>query len=611
MITKEHSSDMARPKLGIALSGGGFRASFYHLGVLANLAQQGMLKHVEVLSCVSGGSIIGSLYYLYVKRLLEQKLDRDITDQDYIQLVAEMETHFVKAVQKNLRMRTFLNPFKNLKMSLVHYSRSDYIGELYDKYLYRGLIEDHTGPVRMKDLKIRPVGNARDFHPLRHNHYRQHKIPILLLNATLLNNGHAWRFDAARMGEPPSTDHWDIQIDKNMRLERPNSYEDTPHLSEIPLGIAVAASACVPGIFPPLSISGMYGQDLRVELVDGGVYDNQGVQGLLDPQLGCTHFIVSDACGQLNDLTHPSTLSASVLSRTNGIMMEHIRELQLNDLLKQHRQNTVFLHLRKGLSVRQVPWVNPELDDHPLGKWVEAVDPTPSFHVNEQVQLRLSRIRTDLDAFSEVEASALMMDGYLMTEHQLRHHEAFKPFITDSPDILKPNYRFLSVRPWMSEPTPDFIRQLSIGEKLVFKVFHQSRLTFMISLILCIAVAMVSAIFAWNVLEPNLSKTIDDQFTVKDALLWSGSGLFILLSCVLYFLIRYVWTPNHPWIRLIVSGIMPAVGSASISLFIVLHLTIYNRIYLNRGRLSKLKPHQAHLKQRQSNDQAIIKFTSN
>ena len=51
-------------KVGLALSGGGFRASFYHLGVLARLAELDVLRHVDVLSCVSGGSIVGACYWL-------------------------------------------------------------------------------------------------------------------------------------------------------------------------------------------------------------------------------------------------------------------------------------------------------------------------------------------------------------------------------------------------------------------------------------------------------------------------------------------------------------------------------------------------------------------
>ena len=71
-------------KVGLALSGGGFRASLYHLGVLAQLAERDLLRKVEVLSCVSGGSILGAHYYLKVRHLLQTKTDAEITREDYI-----------------------------------------------------------------------------------------------------------------------------------------------------------------------------------------------------------------------------------------------------------------------------------------------------------------------------------------------------------------------------------------------------------------------------------------------------------------------------------------------------------------------------------------------
>ncbi len=52
----------AQPKIGLALSGGGFRAAFFHLGVLARLAELGLLRRIEVVSTVSGGSIVGAAF---------------------------------------------------------------------------------------------------------------------------------------------------------------------------------------------------------------------------------------------------------------------------------------------------------------------------------------------------------------------------------------------------------------------------------------------------------------------------------------------------------------------------------------------------------------------
>ena len=80
-------SPASAAKIGLALSGGGFRAALFHVGVLARLAEIGILRRVEVISSVSGGSIIGALYYIHVKNLLERKPDSQITDADYVEIV--------------------------------------------------------------------------------------------------------------------------------------------------------------------------------------------------------------------------------------------------------------------------------------------------------------------------------------------------------------------------------------------------------------------------------------------------------------------------------------------------------------------------------------------
>src|SRR5438045_1299230 len=47
----------ARPRIGICLSGGGFRASFYALGVMRYLAEAALLNDTVAISAVSGGAI--------------------------------------------------------------------------------------------------------------------------------------------------------------------------------------------------------------------------------------------------------------------------------------------------------------------------------------------------------------------------------------------------------------------------------------------------------------------------------------------------------------------------------------------------------------------------
>ena len=82
-------------KVGLALSGGGFRASLFHLSVLAKLAELDLLRFVEVLSCVSGGSIIEAYYYLELRKLLQQHPDRDVRQEDYQKLVRHLIENFL------------------------------------------------------------------------------------------------------------------------------------------------------------------------------------------------------------------------------------------------------------------------------------------------------------------------------------------------------------------------------------------------------------------------------------------------------------------------------------------------------------------------------------
>ena len=78
------------------------------------------------------------------------------------------------------------------------------------------------------------------------------------------------------MGEVPPRNIYLRDIDKKDRYRRVRYSEITTRKPNFKLGNAVAASAGVPGLFPPMAVSGLY-SERRVELVDGGVYDNQGI----------------------------------------------------------------------------------------------------------------------------------------------------------------------------------------------------------------------------------------------------------------------------------------------------------------------------------------------
>ena len=48
-------------KIGLALSGGGLRATIFHLGALTRIARQSLLEDIAFISTVSGGSLLIAL----------------------------------------------------------------------------------------------------------------------------------------------------------------------------------------------------------------------------------------------------------------------------------------------------------------------------------------------------------------------------------------------------------------------------------------------------------------------------------------------------------------------------------------------------------------------
>ena len=419
--------DSHRGKVGLALSGGGFRAALFHLGVLARLAECDALRGIEVLSTVSGGSIVGAHYYLALRHRLQTEADGKLDREQYRALVREVMDQFCTGVLCNLRTRVLSSLWANLKMLFTRtYGRSNRMGELYEKYLYAAVPDGHdVGLRKLRELLIHPLlprgaheatgQHDEGFKPKFSNWRRRAKVPILLLNTTSLNSGHNWHFTASWMGEPPGLTGQ--EVDMNERYRRLYYWQaPTDALKEYPLAYAVAASAGVPALFDPLVLKGLYpGRTLK--LVDGGVHDNQGVAGLLDE--GCNLILCSDASGQMDDQAVPASGILSIFFRSDSILQDRLRETQYQDLDARARsralQGLFFIHLKQ------------DLDTDPLN-WTECQDPVQpverpsrtSYGVNRKIQRLLSGMRTDLDTFTQVEACALMASGYLMATQQLR-----------------------------------------------------------------------------------------------------------------------------------------------------------------------------------------------
>ena len=492
------------PKLGLALSGGGHRAAFFHVGALAKLAELGLLRRVEVISTVSGGSIVGALYYLHVKNLLEDKPDEEITDVDYIDVVRKVEREYREAAATNVRGSALANPLANFKMVRPTYSRTDRAGEIYEERFYarawRGRPK-RDGRIAMRDLLIQPHGHPEPFNPDTGNQTRRARVPILLLEATTLNTGHNWRFEAMYMGEPPRQQSTDsairADIDKNVILERSRWTDLEPACQNFPLGAAVVASACFPGGFPPMQIPGLFGGDMLVKLVDGGVHDNQGIEGLRDRD--CTHLIISDGSGQMPDRVQPSVRLPAVFSRIVSIYGDAEREQRLLDA-HDRPDNTAFMHLQTGLpAVTRAPTVGEKKED----TYTQTAPPeTREFGVHLKVQSALANIRTDLDAFCDTEAFALMADAYQLTGRIVPGRDGIAKLGKPGSQV---DWPFNVVSDLLGAPRPDprFLKVLEVGKERFLKPARMTPYLFAIANALTGLLLAAAAVGGWLLLTPH------------------------------------------------------------------------------------------------------------
>jgi predicted acylesterase/phospholipase RssA len=577
-------------KVGLALSGGGFRASLFHIGVLARLAELDQLRYIEVISCVSGGSIIGAYYYLELRKLLMDKLDADITRQDYIDLVKRVQKGFLKGVQTNIRMRIAAEWTTNLKMIFSKgYSRTQRLGELYEEKLFSE-IDDGCGdkPRYMSDLLVIPKDNKdkgeKSFNPRQQNWSRANKVPILILNATALNTGHNWQFTASWMGEPPTTVN--PEIDTNYRLRR-LYYDDAPAgYREVRLGTAVGASSCVPGLFEPVVLEDLYehprehdeNEKITVRLVDGGVHDNQGVVGLIEQD--CVVMLVSDASGQMGAVDNPSNGLLAVPLRTNSILMSRVRNAEYDDLMSRIRsrelREKMFIHLKMDLRSDPVDWVGSsepaQSADVAAGKSQQ--DQETNYRINRRVQRFLAGNRTDLDAWNDAEAYALMLSAYRMTQHELDPLETTLPMPKPIEPVDDPKWDFMEADDLQKAANEDsmFMRILKVGSKTPLKVWYLYKPLQVLGLIIAVIAIGALCYFAWKYWDSAL-------VTVGGI---GGIVLTIVVAAVFGKLVMKI-----VWFRQTLMKILFGIGMSLFGFLVArLHLHVFNPIYLRLGSMS-------------------------
>lgn len=240
--------------VGLALSGGGSRAIAFHLGCLRALNDLRLLDRIQVISSVSGGSVIAGMYAYStgsfqefderVAGLLRRGLHRDIISQTLrpgavwkvLRDSVTASTWFIGGMLNRLAramMRTKV-PFRPAPPPRRRYSRSE---------AFRDVIAD----VYFGERLVRNV-ERNSLHTV--------------INATELRTGSAFRFGSEQSG------CWRF---------------GTIAPQEAFVADAVAASAAYPILLPALDRTFQFRkrdgteEPRRVLLTDGGVFENLGV----------------------------------------------------------------------------------------------------------------------------------------------------------------------------------------------------------------------------------------------------------------------------------------------------------------------------------------------
>ncbi len=302
-------------KIALAFSGGGVRATVFHLGVLARLARQNLLGDVETISSVSGGSLAAGLVFASNGNAWP-------TSAQYLHhTVPQIHSLLTSCdLQWNYAVNSLLRPWRLLS------GRAAILGDAIERlWCIDG---------RLADLPI---------------------APRWIINATCYETGKNWRFQRDLMG--------DYQT----------KYITDP---DFPLSAALAASAAVPCLVGPLKLKSHKYQwseyrdndwqaippkYRRLHLWDGGVYDNLGVESLFKPGEGlrgdADFLIVSDASRPLSDDVDAGSLAPGFVKasmRLVDVATDQVRSLRARMLIDYFRQNPGSgAYLRMGRTTKQ------------------------------------------------------------------------------------------------------------------------------------------------------------------------------------------------------------------------------------------------------------------
>lgn len=299
-------------RIGLALSGGGYRATAFHLGTIKKLHDLNILGRVEVISTISGGSITGAYYCLnkdnyaafenslYEKLQTRNVIKKVLLSWTLVQLLLVTAIFLVPAFYFLFTSYAWVFPILFVaflivlfKFQFIIFPVSKRIEKIYDQFFYE-----------KKTLSDLPEN------------------PVLVIGSTNLQTARPFTFSKKWMQ------------DSTYQYMGPSI---TFKAAAFPVARAVMASSCVPFAFTPIKIGKEFftneedAKKIHPVLVDGGVYDNQGIHKIMQKgQYACDTVITSDAgAGSTGELVFSNTIT--LLMETVNVFMARIKKAQMVD----------------------------------------------------------------------------------------------------------------------------------------------------------------------------------------------------------------------------------------------------------------------------------------
>lgn len=376
----EHEND----GITLLLSGGGFRATLFHLGVIRYLRESNRLKDVREIFSISGGSILAA-------HMAHNYSDYVLGDDKRFSDVAGRLVKFTQqgVREKIIRLRALFwmsIPFLVLLLFSTTYFFRQW-SFIWYAFLFAGVGVFFL--IRLLEKCTRPINTlARDYERLlpkfRSKDLGNENVSFHIL-ATNLTTGNIASFTRGKI-------LWDVG----------GSEQASIPTADHPVSNAVAASSSFPALFSPVELGnrspglspGVFNDSQF--LTDGGVFDNLGLRAEKLLGSGTNVLVVSDAERKFDWKTKESHFWPMVrFQRTTDIMMKRSTTLEFEILKSDNCRHSQ----TKFARLQEVELEKPE--------GVEVTMPSP------EVLRHARNMRTDLDEFSNQEVQSLFSAGYL------------------------------------------------------------------------------------------------------------------------------------------------------------------------------------------------------